>query len=72
MIFRTLQRRLVLNTSVNLIKTTAGISAQMLSRTKLHRLLNKIDSGSLSKDGKIEAVHGLLAANFYTCWRRYE
>ena len=30
---------------------------KMLSRTKL---LNKTDSSSISKDGKIEAVHGLL------------
>ena len=31
----------------------------MLSRTSMDRLLNKIKSSAL-KDGKIEAIHGLL------------
>jgi len=81
-IFGTLERRFVLNTSVNpvFIKfltqsgATYGKSAtqvlhsttakrvfhhKMLSRTSLARLPNKIDSSSVSKDGKIAVVHGL-------------
>ena len=33
---------------------------KMLSRTNLERLLNKTGSSGVSKDGKKEAVHGLL------------
>jgi len=33
---------------------------QLLSRINLDRLPNKSDSSNVSKDGKIEAVHGLL------------
>jgi len=32
---------------------------KILRRTSLDRLLNKIDSSSVLKDGKIEAVQGL-------------
>jgi len=46
----------------------------MLSRTSLDRLLNKIDSSGVSKDGKIEAaVHGLLEQQQTLCieaWRK--
>jgi len=40
----------------------------MLSRTSLDRLLNRIDSSSVSKDGKTEAVmHGLLEQQQTLC-----
>jgi len=39
----------------------------MLSRTSLGRLLDKIDSGSVSKDRKIETSHGLLEQQQTVC-----
>jgi len=42
------------------ITTTTEFRHKMLSRTSLNRMLNKIDSSSVSKDGKIEVIHGLL------------
>jgi len=40
----------------------------MLSRASLAGLLNKIDSSSsVSKDGKIEPVHGLLEQQQTAC-----
>jgi len=31
----------------------------ILSRASLYMLLNKMDSNSVSKDGSLEAIHGL-------------
>jgi len=39
----------------------------MFSRISLDRLLNKIDRRSVSKDGKIEAVHGVLKQQQTLC-----
>ena len=40
---------------------------KILSRTSVERLLNKINSISVSKEGKIEAVHGLLQQQETLC-----
>jgi len=70
MIFGKLQHRFVLNTST---LTQSGATWQNLENLKLKisllttgtasplvMLLNKINSSSASKNGKIKAVHGLL------------
>jgi len=45
----------------------------MLSKTSKAKLLNKIDSSSVSKNGKAEAVYGLLhclnSGKLCACWR---
>jgi len=41
----------------------------MLSRTSLDRLLNKVDSGSVANDGKIEAVTVCLNSCKLCAWR---
>jgi len=89
MIFGTVQRRFVLNTSADSVLITlwlkvapTGESRQpgfhfrrllrefqhkTLYRTSLGRLLNKIDSKSISKDGKTQVVHDLLERQQTLC-----